>query len=55
MSEHQRVGLVHEELTGRILTAYYAVYGELGFGFLESVYEAALAIALESQDGKSNC
>lgn len=34
--------LVHSRLTGRILGAFYAVYAELGAGFLESVYEEAL-------------
>jgi GxxExxY protein len=29
-----------------ILGAFYAVYRELGTGFLESVYEAAMAVAL---------
>ena len=36
------VGLLHSDLTEKIIGAFYAVYGELGYGFLESVYEAAL-------------
>jgi GxxExxY protein len=36
----------HEELTGRIIKQFYDVYNELGHGFLESVYEKALTIAL---------
>jgi len=36
----------HAELTEKILKVFYQVYNELGFGFLESVYENALAIAL---------
>ncbi len=36
----------HQELTGRILGCFYDVYNELGFGFLESVYEQALKRAL---------
>lgn len=36
----------HEELTERIIGAAYAVYNALGSGFLESVYERALAIEL---------
>jgi GxxExxY protein len=47
MTHHTRIGLAHEELTGEILSAFYLVYNELGYGFLESVYEAALTIALE--------
>jgi GxxExxY protein len=35
----------HEELTEKIIGAFYAVYNELGNGFLESVYEESLAIA----------
>ena len=38
--------LKHRELTDRILATFYEVYNELGFGFLESVYENALVIAL---------
>jgi len=35
-------------LTSRspVLEVFYEVYNELGFGFLESVYEKAMAIAL---------
>jgi len=36
----------HEDLTERIIGVFYAVYNELGYGFLESVYEHAMAIAL---------
>jgi GxxExxY protein len=41
-----RNGLVQEELTGRIIRGFYAVHRELGVGYLESVYEAALARVL---------
>jgi GxxExxY protein len=34
------------ELTEKIIGAFYDVYNELGYGFLESVYEASLVIAL---------
>ena len=43
-------GLVHEELTGKILEASFEVVKELGAGFLEGVYQNALLIAL-SQKG----
>lgn len=36
----------HEELTGKILEACFEVSKELGVGFLESVYEKALLVAL---------
>lgn len=39
-------GLIHRELTDRTIGVFYEVYNELGFGFLESVYEDAMAIAL---------
>lgn len=35
----------HEELTNKIIGVFYEVYNELGHGFLESVYEKAMAIA----------
>ncbi|MBP9694893.1 MAG: GxxExxY protein [Candidatus Magasanikbacteria bacterium] len=34
-------------LTSRILKAYYTVYNTLGYGFLEKVYENAMAIELQ--------
>lgn len=36
----------HQETTEAIIRCFYEVYNELGYGFLESVYEAALAHAL---------
>lgn len=36
----------HGELTQRIIGVFYEVYNELGQGFLESVYENAMLIAL---------
>ena len=38
--------LLHEELTERIIGAFYKVYNTLGYGFLEKVYENALVHAL---------
>ena len=37
-------------LTKRILDVFFQVYNELGYGFVESVYARAMAIAL-TQDG----
>jgi GxxExxY protein len=39
----------YEELTGKILSACFEVSNELGCGFLESVYQNALMIALQSK------
>ncbi len=36
----------HGELTQRIIGVFYDVYNELGHGFLESVYQNAMLIAL---------
>ena len=40
------VGLKHIQLTERFIEAFYAVYNDMGFGFLESCYEGAMEIAL---------
>jgi len=37
------VGMLHEELTGKILAGAFQVANVLGSGFLEKVYENALA------------
>jgi GxxExxY protein len=37
---------IHEELTAKIIEACFEVSNELGAGFLESVYQNALVIAL---------
>ncbi len=39
--------MLHEELTNTIICAFYNVYNSLGRGFLEKVYENALAIELK--------
>jgi GxxExxY protein len=41
--------MIHEELTGKIISAFYIVYNGLGYGFLEKVYENALAIELRKK------
>jgi GxxExxY protein len=38
--------MLHQALTERIIRAFYTVYNALGYGFLEKVYERALAIEL---------
>lgn len=39
--------LLHEQLTKKIIEAYYAVYNRLGYGFLEKVYENAMVYELK--------
>lgn len=39
----------HSELTDAIINAFYAVYNELGYGFLARVYERALAHELNKR------
>ena len=34
--------MIHEDLTGEIIGAFYEVYNTLGYGFLEQVYQNAL-------------
>jgi len=41
--------LKHSDLTDKIIRTFYEVYNELGCGFLESVYEEAMKMALESK------
>ena len=43
---------LYKDLTSKIISAFYKVYNELGFGFLEKVYENALAIELLSMGFK---
>jgi len=40
------VSLKHSDLTDKIIGVFYDVYNELGYGFLESTYAEAIAIAL---------
>ena len=38
----------HEQITEKIIQAFYKVYNTLGYGFLEKVYENAMFIELTS-------
>lgn len=40
---------LHKELTDQILKVFYKVYNELGYGFLEKVYQNAMYLELKSQ------
>lgn len=39
--------LLHADTTELIIKAFYQVYNQLGYGFLEKVYEKAMQIELE--------
>jgi len=39
----------HKELTDQIIQAFYDVYNELGYGFLENVYQNALYFELQNR------
>ncbi|PYV48770.1 MAG: GxxExxY protein [Acidobacteria bacterium] len=43
----QTAQLKHGDVTEKIVGVFYDVYNELGYGFLESVYEESLVIALQ--------
>jgi len=42
--------LPHSDITERVIAAFYAVQGELGYGFSENVYRRATAIVIR-EDG----
>ena len=50
-----RHGFKHGEITQKIIGVFYEVYNELGHGFLESVYEKSLQIALNSMGLRVCC
>lgn len=41
--------MLHSELTGKILEACFELSNELGIGYVESVYEKALHVALKQK------
>ncbi len=46
MDTDRNAGSLHSVLTEAIIGCFYSVYNELGYGFLESVYEKAMVIEL---------
>ena len=44
--------LLHEELTNAIIKTFYEVYNELGYGFLEKVYQNSLYLELKNKGYK---
>ena len=47
--ESAEVNLKHSDVTEKLITTYYALYNELGFGFLESVYQKAFCLMLRER------
>lgn len=41
--------LLHKDMTESIIKAYYTVYNELGYGFLEKVYQNAMLAELKEK------
>jgi len=41
--------MLHKEITEVILKIYFEVYNELGYGFLEKVYQNSMYLALKKQ------
>jgi len=39
--------MLHEEITDKIIEAFYKVYNTLGYGFLEKVYQKSIIIELK--------
>ena len=44
--------LLHEELSNAIIKTFYEVYNELGYGFLEKVYQKSLFLELKNKGFK---
>jgi len=44
-----RIRLVEEKLTEAVIGAFFDVYNELGFGFVESIYTGALELELRER------
>ena len=44
--ESSRNKLLHEETTEKIIGAAFEVHGQLGYGFLERVYQRAIQVEL---------
>jgi len=41
--------LLHKDLTDKVLKTFFDVYNELGYGFLEKVYQNALYLELKNR------
>ncbi|MGI8638292.1 MAG: GxxExxY protein, partial [Segetibacter sp.] len=45
----KKIEMKHEDVTNKIIKAFYKVYNTLGYGFLEKVYENALFLELKQE------
>ncbi len=43
---------MHKEVTDLILSAFYQVYRDLGFGFIERIYEIAMLMTAQDLGSK---
>ncbi len=43
------MALLHKKLTDQIIKIYFSVYNELGYGFLEKVYQNAMFLELKNR------
>lgn len=41
--------MLHADVTEKVIGVFYDVYNELGHGFIESIYQKAMVIALEAK------
>lgn len=55
LQDARRSDLQYGEITEKIIGCAFEVINELGTGFLESVYEKALAIALQDKGFRVKC
>jgi GxxExxY protein len=39
----------HQDITDKVIKIFYKVYGQLGYGFLEKIYENAVMIELSKE------
>jgi GxxExxY protein len=46
--------MLYKELTSEIINTFYTVYNELGYGFLEKVFECAIIHELEKRGIKAS-
>ena len=45
-------GLLHKKITDDILKIYYDIYNQLGYGFLEKIYQNAMFLELKKKGYK---